>query len=128
VQCPACGLENPPSAIQCDCGYNFETGIRPPDVDPTVVIKILGYCASGLALLAPWIVVYPFLHGKNDPLDHLILLTPAACGGTSVMCGIIGLLGGYPKRGWQLVIIGIVAAVVGTALGLVVAIKTNKLL
>lgn len=26
MRCPNCGLENPPSALRCDCGYNFPSG------------------------------------------------------------------------------------------------------
>jgi hypothetical protein len=26
MRCPKCGLENPPRAEWCDCGYNFSTG------------------------------------------------------------------------------------------------------
>ena len=25
MDCPTCGLTNPPEAIKCDCGYNFQT-------------------------------------------------------------------------------------------------------
>ena len=25
MRCPICHLENPPEAMKCDCGYNFET-------------------------------------------------------------------------------------------------------
>jgi hypothetical protein len=25
MKCPKCSLENPPTAMWCDCGYNFET-------------------------------------------------------------------------------------------------------
>jgi hypothetical protein len=28
MQCPICKLENPPEAILCDCGYNFQTRTR----------------------------------------------------------------------------------------------------
>ena len=27
IKCPSCGLINPDSALLCDCGYNFDTGI-----------------------------------------------------------------------------------------------------
>lgn len=30
MKCPNCSLENPPEAIQCDCGYNFKTKKYPP--------------------------------------------------------------------------------------------------
>jgi hypothetical protein len=26
MQCPKCGLENPPGTASCDCGYDFSTG------------------------------------------------------------------------------------------------------
>ena len=26
MQCPHCGLFNPPSALRCDCGYDFQSG------------------------------------------------------------------------------------------------------
>src|SRR5262245_53651752 len=28
MKCPKCGLENPPSAQVCDCGYNFESNTQ----------------------------------------------------------------------------------------------------
>ena len=33
VTCPICSLENPPTALACDCGYNFQTksGGKPRD-------------------------------------------------------------------------------------------------
>jgi double zinc ribbon protein len=31
VTCPQCGIENPPSAQYCDCGYEFEPGSKPKE-------------------------------------------------------------------------------------------------
>jgi hypothetical protein len=31
MKCPKCKLENPPSAMICDCGYNFETKALNPE-------------------------------------------------------------------------------------------------
>jgi hypothetical protein len=28
MKCPNCSLENHPSAMLCDCGYNFETKMK----------------------------------------------------------------------------------------------------
>ncbi|MBI3666008.1 MAG: zinc ribbon domain-containing protein [Acidobacteria bacterium] len=37
MQCPNCGLENPPSAMWCDCGYDFKNrAMRVPDKTTTV--------------------------------------------------------------------------------------------
>ena len=30
MECPQCRLFNPPEAVRCDCGYNFNTGQRGP--------------------------------------------------------------------------------------------------
>jgi len=30
VRCPKCNLWCPPKAEACDCGYNFATGVMPP--------------------------------------------------------------------------------------------------
>ena len=27
MKCPHCGLFNPPEALRCDCGYDFEAGV-----------------------------------------------------------------------------------------------------
>lgn len=32
--CPKCGIENPPSAPYCDCGYEFVPGSRPKEAAP----------------------------------------------------------------------------------------------
>jgi hypothetical protein len=34
VTCPACGIENPPSAQYCDCGYEFVAGTKPKESGP----------------------------------------------------------------------------------------------
>lgn len=32
--CPKCKLVNPPTAVLCDCGYNFQTRTRDPRLVP----------------------------------------------------------------------------------------------
>jgi len=44
------------------------------------------------------------------------------------MCGILGLLSGYAKKGWRMVILGIVAGVIGSVLGLLAAFNAVKVL
>jgi uncharacterized RDD family membrane protein YckC len=45
MKCPSCGLENPPTAQICDCGYNFETHVlgKPilPPTSPVIGDKII---------------------------------------------------------------------------------------
>jgi signal peptidase I len=31
MKCPSCGLENPPTAQNCDCGYNFASSVPPAE-------------------------------------------------------------------------------------------------
>ena len=31
MKCSNCGLENPPSALRCDCGFNFDKGVVDPE-------------------------------------------------------------------------------------------------
>jgi uncharacterized RDD family membrane protein YckC len=42
MNCPSCGLINPPTAQICDCGYNFETQIRGNPIDSKTTTVLLG--------------------------------------------------------------------------------------
>ena len=39
MKCPKCSLENLPSAMWCDCGYNFETTVLVPKIKSEKEIK-----------------------------------------------------------------------------------------
>ncbi len=39
MDCPRCGLVNPPSAISCDCGFNFSTRRTEPSSQRTPLPK-----------------------------------------------------------------------------------------
>jgi hypothetical protein len=43
MQCPTCGLDNPPSTDTCDCGYQFERGTHAPGSADT---KTCPFCAE----------------------------------------------------------------------------------
>jgi hypothetical protein len=53
-ECPRCGLVNPPTALRCDCGYEFGTGrvVGQPLADPTrlsdLVTRLLAGCVGTL--------------------------------------------------------------------------------
>lgn len=63
MRCPNCGLENPPSAASCDCGYNFETntgyGPYKKGLDAgqkiIVVLNIIA-ALTGIFLLWRWLL------------------------------------------------------------------------
>src|SRR5579863_5827238 len=48
MTCPSCKLENPPSAVRCDCGYVFAASVSPrerslqslPVDDPPLVVYL----------------------------------------------------------------------------------------
>lgn len=70
MQCPNCRLENPPIALRCDCGYDFESRQvkdsylpgGPPKKKHWIVVALRGVAvAVGLYLL--WGLVF-FAIGK----------------------------------------------------------------
>lgn len=61
MKCPNCKLENPPAALICDCGYNFETGLAPKlsRVRAGLKIKLLWiFSPLILGLLAPSVILF----------------------------------------------------------------------
>src|ERR1039458_3187243 len=48
MECPHCKLINPPGAILCDCGYDFERRVRTRS-NPVVRISPLSFLPAALA-------------------------------------------------------------------------------
>ncbi|MFI5325239.1 MAG: DUF2569 domain-containing protein [Candidatus Rokuibacteriota bacterium] len=54
--CPACGLLSPPSALRCDCGFDFQTlqGGQPSftlrGISGWLILVAVGLCASAIRL------------------------------------------------------------------------------
>jgi hypothetical protein len=52
MDCPTCGLINPPTAQQCDCGYDFVDRLqREPLVPPSRSYKLTGPAKLGIVFL-----------------------------------------------------------------------------
>jgi hypothetical protein len=52
MDCPACGLVNPPTAQQCDCGYDFvERRQKQPLVPAGRSSKLSGWAKLGIVLI-----------------------------------------------------------------------------
>src|SRR5207244_12043708 len=60
IECPRCGLPNPPGAPRCDCGYQYEVGRSAQPIsllttaDRQTVLKILLVLFVGGILGALW--------------------------------------------------------------------------
>jgi hypothetical protein len=58
MKCPSCSLENPPSALRCDCGYTFPSSVQKAMTDPAAVSHLRSIDASLLTIkriLLVWI-------------------------------------------------------------------------
>jgi hypothetical protein len=56
MECPICKLINPPSALRCDCGYNFETH----EIEADKVLKPKKKELSTMLLLAVCFALFSF--------------------------------------------------------------------
>ena len=66
LDCPKCGLVNPPTAVLCDCGYNFKTrqhdhapgpGLGQPSIFWTmIIVSIIVFALMPLLCLITGIV------------------------------------------------------------------------
>ena|ERR671918_593340 len=52
MDCPACGLVNPPTAQRCDCGYDFvDRSQKQPLVPPSRSSKLSGWAKLGIIFI-----------------------------------------------------------------------------
>ena len=121
MTCPSCGLENPPSAQYCDCGYEFVPGGKPKDWTPAQqferpalftlkhlvrswaigVVTVLGIVAlSSVVPSVFWIFIFPLWIlpaiaglGDGDHVYPLMLL-----GGSLFYGGVSFLILGLVHR------------------------------
>jgi hypothetical protein len=78
-ECPNCGVVNPPTALQCDCGYEFASGriINPPVVDPrrtpVVWLRLLAGCAGTVfgVIIGVWVAVTLQMQAASQAADAL---------------------------------------------------------
>jgi len=64
MKCPDCGLVNPPSALRCDCGYNFESKVVEIDKEsPTAGDSFLLLPEGKYRNASLWFFLFGFLGG-----------------------------------------------------------------
>ena len=60
MECPKCGLISPPVSSDCDCGYDFVTGVRPKanagSANPIRQPVLLALIGAGAVWAGPRIV------------------------------------------------------------------------
>ncbi len=105
--CPKCKLENPEDAMLCDCGYNFETGMKerpiiikgsddynkPKTNGWTTGLKILGWVSFILWIIGGIVISSRYFYNENVLLGILIVVTTfvIAFSSTAVIMIYIGI-------------------------------------
>jgi hypothetical protein len=122
--CPACGLENPPQAQWCDCGFDFAAGkvdISHKLVEPRTQVSwptSAGYVCAAVAFFAPWIIISP-MRGYQQYFWPLTI--PFSFGLAAVFCGRQTIRSGKRGEGLAQVAIGMICALAGTVVGVMMA-------
>ena len=97
MKCPRCGLINPPTAMICDCGYNFETKSVVKPLQPRSGMK--RKTAQGFLLASGILVLFGsgscFLSCNNPTGEWSIIIGLGGLFGlfVAVILGIVGLVG-----------------------------------
>jgi hypothetical protein len=108
MDCPRCGLANPPSAISCDCGFNFSTRRTEPSSLRTPLPK--GIHGLMIFCLAVWTLSGVLrLTGIAGPV------TPAVAAYCLVAIGVLWFM--YVKfvagHNWARIAFGILTLPIG---------------
>ncbi len=111
MNCPKCTLTNPATALKCDCGYDFSTGVGGGRQKGELSF---GYWIGPAALIAPFIITIPLLRRGIG----VALVAPAACGLACIVCGFVTLVRGHRVAGIAQIIIGVICGGAGTMLAL----------
>jgi hypothetical protein len=99
MQCPSCGLFSPPSALTCDCGYDFASGQLPPrrrresrrssELAAFLIVPLIATMAWYVLMLCTLAVVNGRLRLRTDvmamAIGAVIVGLPAAIGITIVV-------------------------------------------
>ena len=99
VKCPLCGLENPPSALRCDCGFQFATGTGSASIAlPQPRATATQIRITNLLLAAVFVVLVAIaLRGAFSSVKWEYLVESPSDAEFSKQMNALG------ERGWELV-------------------------
>jgi hypothetical protein len=124
MNCPECGLINPPGSSHCDCGYDFLDRKMPRDASPGRAEQPTGRPCSSLAFVRVSAVCFLVV---GVPTCHDALVPPASrfvpglapalmlAGPFLIVLGVVLLVGSFlpSKAAKPMVIVGISLTVLG---------------
>ena len=124
MDCPECGLINPPGTSHCDCGYDFVARKMPRDATPGMAVQPTGRLRLPMALVRVSAVCF-FVVGI--PTCHDALVPPASrfvpglapslmLGGPFLIAlGVVLLIGSFlPRKAAKpMIIVGFSLAILG---------------
>ena len=115
MKCRICGLENPPEALICDCGYNFELKKMPscsnegwwlgsvlPTLNPKVKSEVVGFLGFVIMFLSRWL----FYYQEDDSGDGFIIMWFINLVGLMfVICGVGIALQTRSRNPWNALLV-----------------------
>jgi len=110
-ECPSCGLISPPSAVKCDCGFDFLTGCEQEIAENKHPPNHRGRKYILLVTWITWVIIYgisyAFLFAMRQSIPEYVLVDAQ-----SVIWSwsslFMGLFMTYKLRKWYEILFGII--------------------